>query len=229
MFQLIYLSFTSPRIDSVSFISFKAKIQNYLLNRGASPEAAFQDTLQVTMGNYNYRRLPWTVSTLDGMDIDRSLNFFKARFADASGFTFVFVGNFEIEKIKPLIESYLGGLPSLSKGEIWRDLKILSPKGIVEKKVVKGLEPKSRVNIVFSGDYDWNTQNNYDFHSMLEVLKIKMSEILREDKGATYGVSVNGSPMKYPEQMYSISISFGCAPENVNDLVKATFAELDCL
>ena len=229
MFQLIYLSFTSPRIDTVSFVSFKAKIQNYLLNRGASPEAAFQDTLQVTLGNYNYRRLPWTVNTLDGLDIDQSLNFFKARFADASGFTFVFVGNFDIEKIKPLLETYIGGLPSLSKGEIWKDLKIFPPKGVIEKKVVKGMEPKSRVNIVFSGDYDWNTQNNYDFHSMLEVLNIKLREILREDKGATYGVSVNGSPMKYPEQKYSISISFGCAPENVNDLVKTTFTELDSL
>jgi zinc protease len=229
MFQLIYLSFTSPRIDSVSFVSFKAKIQNYLLNRGASPEAAFQDTLQVTLGNYNYRRLPWTVNTLDGMDINQSLNFFKARFADASGFTFVFVGSFDIEKIKPLIETYLGGLPSLSKGEIWRNLKIFPPKGVVEKKVVKGMEPKSQVNIVFSGDYDWNTQNNYDFYSMLEVLKIKLREILREDKGATYGVSVNGGSMKYPEQMYTISISFGCAPENVNDLVKTTFTELDSL
>jgi zinc protease len=64
---------------------------------------------------------------------------------------------------------------------------------------------------------------------MLEVLKIKLREILREDKGATYGVSVNGGSMKYPEQMYTISISFGCAPENVNDLVKTTFTELDSL
>lgn len=229
MFQLVYLSFTSPRIDSTSFVSFKAKIQSYLINRGASPEAAFQDTIQVTLGNYNYRRLPWTVNTLDGMDIDRSLNFYKARFADASGFTFVFVGNFDVEKIKPFIETYIGGLPSLSSGETWKDLKIFPPKGIVDKKVQKGVEPKSLVNIVFSGDYDWNIQNNYDFHSMLEVLKIKLREILREDKGGTYGVSVNGASMKYPEQMYNITISFGCAPEHVEDLVKTTFDELNSL
>jgi zinc protease len=183
----------------------------------------------VTLGNYNYRRQPWTVNTLDGMDIDKSLNFYKARFADASGFTFVFVGNFDIEKIKPLIETYLGGLTSLNRGETWKDLKIFPPKGIVEKRVLKGVEPKSLVNITFSGDYNWNTQNNYDFHSMLEVLKIKLREILREDKGGTYGVSVNGASMKYPEQMYNITISFGCAPEHVEDLVKTTFAELDSM
>ena len=229
MFQLIYLSFTSPRIDSVSFTSFKTKIQNYLINRGASPESAFQDTIQVTLGNYNYRKLPWTFKTLDGIDIDRSLNFYKARFADASGFTFVLVGNFDTEKIKPLIETYIGGLPSLNRGETWRDLEISPPKGIIEKKVLKGVEPKCLVNITFSGDYSWNTQNNYDFHSTLEVLKIKLREMLREDKGETYGVSINGASMKYPEQKYIITISFGCAPEHVEDLVNSTFAELDSL
>jgi zinc protease len=229
MFQLIYLSFTSPRIDSVSFISFKTKIQNYLVNRGASPEAAFQDTIQVTLGNYNYRRLPWTAKTLDGMDLNNALNFYKARFADASGFKFVFVGNFDVEKIKPLLEMYLGGLPSVNRSEVWKDLQISPPKGVIEKKVVKGVEPKSYVNITFTGDYNWDTQNNYDFHSMLEILKIKLREILREDKSGTYGVSVNGTPMKYPDQLYNISISFGCAPENVDDLVKTTFVELDSL
>ena len=117
----------------------------------------------------------------------------------------------------------------MNKGENWRDLKIFPPKGIVDKKVLKGVDPKSIVNITFSGNYDWNTQNNYNFYSMLEVLKIKLREILREDKSGTYGVTVDGAAMKYPEQTYNITISFGCAPGNVNDLVKTTFAELDSL
>ncbi|MDR3668759.1 MAG: insulinase family protein [Ignavibacteriaceae bacterium] len=229
MFQLIYLSFTSPHIDSVSFISFKSKVQSYLKNRGLSPESAFQDTVQAIFGNYNYRRMPWTLNTISSMDIDSSLNFFKSRFKDASGFTFVFVGNFEVENIKSLVGVYLGGLPSQNKGESFRDLNISPPKGVIDKKVIKGVEPKSYVDITFSGDYDWNIQNNYDFHSMIEVLTIKLREILREDKGATYGVGINGSPLKYPGEKYNINISFGCAPENVADLVKTTFAELDSL
>jgi zinc protease len=229
MFQLIYLSFTSPHIDTNSFVSFKTKIKNYLSNRSANPEAALQDTLQSTLGNYNFRRLPWTISTLDKMDIGKSLNFYKNRFADASGFTFIFVGNFDITKIKPFVETYLGGLPSLYCNETMKDLKIFPPKGIVNKEVIKGVEPKSYVNITFSGDYDWSVQNNYNFHSLLDVLKIKLREILREDKSGVYGVSVGGSPSKYPEKKYSVDISFGCAPENVNDLVKATFGELDSL
>ena len=229
MFQLIYLNFTAPHIDSTSFVSYKTKMKNYLENRSAAPDAAFQDTVQVTLGDYNYRRMPWTLGTLDKMDIDKSLTFYKERFADASGFTFIFVGSFDIATIKPLIETYLGGLPSLNRGETLKDLKIFPPRGIISKKVIKGVEPKNSVLISFSGNYEWNSQNNYDLNSMLEVLKIKLREILREDKSGVYGVSVKGSPMKYPEQKYEIDISFGCAPGNVDDLVKSTLDELDSL
>jgi zinc protease len=229
MFQLIYLNFTAPHIDSSSFVSYKTKMKNYLANRSAAPDAAFQDTVQVTLGNYNYRRMPWTESTLDKLDIEQSLNFYKERFADASGFTFIFVGSFDIAAIKPLIETYLGGLPSLQKGETLKDLNIFPPRGVISKEVHKGVEPKSSVLLTFTGDYNWNSQNNYDLNSMLDVLRIKLREILREDKSGVYGVSVKGSPMKYPSQKYEIDISFGCAPENVDMLVKSTLTELDSL
>ncbi len=229
MFQLIYLYFTSPKIDSSSYVSFKSKVQTFLMNRNASPETAFSDTLQVTLGNYNYRRMPWTESILSKMDPEKSLAFYKDRFADASGFTFVFVGNFDSTKIKPLLENYLGGLPSIKRDDKWKNLNIFPPRGVINKQVYKGVEPKSTVNITFSGDYDWNTENNYELYSMVDILRIKLREILREDKSGTYGVSISSSPMKYPEQKYMLTISFGCAPENVDDLIKTTFIELDSM
>ena len=45
-------------------------------------------------------------------DLDKSLAFYKARFADASHFTFVFVGSFTPEMIKPLVETYVASLPA---------------------------------------------------------------------------------------------------------------------
>jgi len=229
MFQLIYLYGTSPRIDSTSFVSFKSKVQTWLMNRNASPESAFNDTLEVTLGDYNYRRMPWTESVIPQMDAEKSLSFYKDRFEDASGFTFVFVGNFDIKTIKPLLETYLGGLPSISRDDKWKDLKIFPPHGIINKQVYKGVEPKSSVDITFSGDYDWGTQNNFELYAMVDILRIKLRELLREDKSGTYGVSIIPAPIKYPEQKYTLTISFGCAPDRVNDLVKATFAELDSM
>ena len=61
--------------------------------------------------------MPSTLADIDKISLDKAFAFYKDRFADASGQTFVFVGNFEIEKLKPLITTYLASLPSLNRNE----------------------------------------------------------------------------------------------------------------
>ncbi|MCL5027655.1 MAG: insulinase family protein [Bacteroidetes bacterium] len=229
MFQLIYLYFTSPRTDSSAFQSYQSKMKSYLVNRNLSPNAAFQDTLELTLAQYNSRRYPWTEKTLDKMDLGKSIQIYKDRFADASDFTFVFVGNFDKGKIKPLIETYIGGLPSINRKENWKDLNINPPKGVIAKDVKKGIEPKSMVNLTFTGPYEWGYQNNFDLYSMRNVLDIKLREIIREEKGGTYGVWVSSTGQKYPDQEYNISITFGCSPARVNELVDAVLQTIDSL
>ena len=229
MFELIYSYFTAPRMDSSAFLSFKVKMKSWLDNRNASPEAAFQDTLQNTLSQYNFRREPWTLGKLSKMDLDDSYKIYKNRFADASDFTFIFVGSFKPDSIKPFIETYIGNLPSINRKENWKDLNINPPKGVVDKEVVKGIEPKSRVNLTFTGPFEWNYENDYVFNSMLDVLRIKLREVLREDKSGTYGVGVYGSGDKIPDQEYSITVTWTCAPERVDELIKDAMQQIDSL
>ena len=56
------------------------------------------------------------------MNLDKSLAFYKDRFADASDFTFVFVGSFDLPTIKPLVERYLASLPAINRKEAARDV-----------------------------------------------------------------------------------------------------------
>ena len=84
-----------------------------------------------------------------------------------------------------------------------------------------------KYDATFTGTFDWSYQNRYDFLSMIEVLRIKLREVLREDKGGVYGVQVSGSPSLYPRKEYNISIGFGCAPERVDELISATLQQVD--
>ena len=113
--------------------------------------------------------------------MDRAYEIYKDRFADASDFTYVLVGSFDVEKIKPLLAQYLGGLPSLKRVETAKDLGIKAPAGVVKKTVYKGTEPKSTVRLVFTGDYTYNEENNTLLDALGEVLQIKLIERLRED------------------------------------------------
>jgi zinc protease len=229
LFELTYLYFIAPRQDSTAFLSFRNRYKNYFRNRHASPQAAFYDTLQVTMANYHPRSRPLTESLLDEMDLQESLRIYRDRFADASDFTFVFVGSFELAGIRSLVETYLAGLPDLKRSETWKDVGIEKPEGVVKKTVIKGVEPKSQISIVFGGPFEWQRKNNYRLYSMASAFQIKLREVLREDKGGTYGVGVSASASKYPKEEYSINISFGCDPARVGELSDIVFQQIDSL
>ncbi|MCZ6633447.1 MAG: insulinase family protein [bacterium] len=229
MFQLIYLNFTAPRRDSSAFLSYRNFLQGVLENASASPEAAFSDTIQVTMAQYHHRARPFSTALLAEMDLDKSFGIYTDRFADAGDFTFFFVGNFELESIKTLVETYLGGLPSTGREETWKDVGIRPPKGVIKKIVRKGIEPSSQTQIMFSGPYEWNRQNRIEMDVMAQVLDIKLREVLREELGETYGVFIRATPSHFPEEQYQVTINFGSAPENVEELTGAVFGRLDSL
>ena len=229
MFELIYLYFTAPRKDTTAFKSYFTRMKGIIENRSAQPESAFSDTLQVTLAQYHFRSRPLTMEMLDEMNLDSSFAFYRERFRDSDDFTFVFVGNFDLDTIKPLVEKYLGSLASHPGNEQWRDVGIKQPEGVIKKTIRKGIEQKCRVQLVFSGDYMWERQNNYDLESMIAVMQIRLREKLREDESGTYGVGVSSSKSRYPNEEYSINISFGCAPDRVEELTGMIFTEIDSL
>ena len=181
-------------------MSFESRMKGFIENRSANPETAFSDTVMVTMGQYHPRVRPWTLELLEEMNLDKSYEIFRERFADSSDFTFFFVGNFEPETLKNLIQTYLGNLPSFKRNETWVDNGIEPPEGVIKKTVLKGLEDKSRVNMIFTGPFEWSRRNRYEIQSMISVIRIRLREILREDLGGTYGVGISASTSHYPDQ-----------------------------
>jgi zinc protease len=227
MLQLVYLYFTAPRLDTALVNTFLGRYRGILANRSASPEAAFSDTLQVTMSQHSVRDLPVTAATLDRIDPFKSFDFYKDRFSDASGFTFVFVGNFKPDSIKPLVEKWLGALPSTGKKETWRDNGVRPPKGVVERIVKKGAEPKARTALIFTGPFEYTRQNRYYLSALAELLTIRLREALRENLGGTYGVSVAPGTSREPQPSYRFTIGFGSAPERLESLTAAALAQID--
>lgn len=224
--QLIYLYFTQPRKDTSIFSAIISRSKSAIANRYNDPNNVFSDTVSAVLGNYNVRRTGPSISKLEQINLDRAYAIYQERFADASDFTFTFTGNFEVEKIKALLEQYIASLPSIKRNEQPVDPGIRTPKGVIQKIVYKGKEPKATVRLVFSGDYTYSQDNNIQLDGLKEVLNIKLIERLRELEGGVYSPSVRNNYGKYPVGRYSITISFGCAPENVDKLIAATLDEI---
>ena len=227
LFQLIHLFATQPRADSSSAVSLLNLNRTFEANRSNSPEAAFADTLRTTLYMNHPRNRRQTVADLDGVDIARALTIYKERFADMDDFTFIFVGAFDTDTLTALAQTYLGTLPATDREETWRDHSPNTPESTVVKTVLKGQEPKSRVNITFNGSYQASRESRHHMESLAMVLNIILFEELREALGGVYGASVNATSLIRPREQYRFSISFGCDPERADELMSAVFDKIE--
>ena len=221
MLQLTYLRFTAPRMDQDAFASFISRNKAALANAEADPNTAFSDSINVALYNRHPRALPVKAETLDKIDYNKVMELYKDRFADASDFTFIMVGNIDEDTAIPLIEKYLGSLPSLKRNEKFRDVTPDIRKGRYENNFTREMETaKSSVLMVASGKCKY-TQKNVVMMSMLgQLLNILYTQTVREEAGGTYGVSCSGSISKYPEAEGVFQIYFDTDPQRRPQMVE---------
>jgi len=229
MFQLIYLRFTQPRSDPALFGVMTSQTKVALANQDADPEFAFEQAMEAALYQNHLRRRPMTAASVDQMNLDKSFSFYKDRFADASGFTFTFVGSFTVAELKPLVEKYLGGLPANHKQESWKDVGARYATGVVEKRVEKGIEPKSQTSLIFTGPFEYNQEQRIAIRAVSQVLETKLLDVLREDLGGTYSVNVSPNYSKIPRSEYAVDISFGSNPTRTEVLIKNVFQQIELL
>ncbi len=228
MLQLIYLYFTQPRKDSTALQSIVTRQRSIVQNMMMNPYYYFNEERNKIKYDNHPRERMLSEADLDQLQIDKAYAAYRDRFADASDFTFVLVGNFDVSNIKPLIAIYLGNLPAIYRKESWRDVNADLVRGRIDTTIVRGQAPKALVELTFHGDFDYFAEGNrYHFYAMLDLLRIKLRESMREDKGGVYGVSVNGTPTLHPKQQYRVTLSFYCEPGQVDSLVETALNDIE--
>lgn len=226
--QLIHLYFTNPRFDETATNAYLERYKAFLQNKALNPDAVFGDTISYLLSDRNLRKHPLDVDKLNKINFEKAKEIYSDRFADASDFTFVFVGNIDIEKVKPLIENYLGSLPSLKRNENWKDNNVRHPKGKVEKTIEKDLEvAKSSVFVNLNGNFNYNLENRLLLQTIKHVLEIVYIETIREDEGGTYGASVWVTSSEYPVQIFDLNIAFDCDNEKADKLKTIVYEEIE--
>ena len=227
MFQMIYMYFNNPRKDADAFKAYMSQMKESIQNAGSSPDRVFSDSVSSILGNYHLRAIPWNLETLAKVDLDKAFDFYKSRFNDASDFTFTFVGNYDQKVIETMIETYIASINSSNTKNNFKDLGIRMPTKSIVKEVKKGIEPKSNVRLVLNGTMDNNLENRFDLRSVVEVMNIRLREVIREDMGGVYGIGARPVMNKYPAQEYSVNISFGTSPDKVKDIITAAKGIID--
>jgi zinc protease len=228
LLQSIFLRFTAPREDPDLFHATISRLQDSSKNKLAKPEVIFSNALLSTLyGNHPRLALAPKPEDFAQIELSRAAKIYRARFGSAKGWTFILVGSFGLEKIKPLIATYLASLPTTQIPLAYRDLQIRPVSGVVKQTVHSGSEAKSQVSLVFTGLTHYSKEENMRFQALIEVMNLRIIDVLREKLTLIYDGGMSGVIDRIPYQNYRLSLNAPCAPDNVDKVIAAVFAEID--
>jgi zinc protease len=225
--QLLYLKFEQPRFDEESYGAFMGRIKAWLQNTSTDPRTVARDSISFLMADRNLRKSPMNVEKLNKVVLEDIKEIYTDRFKDGADFKFYFVGNVDEAKLKPLVETYIGGLSNKSRDESWKDNNVRPPKDNAVNVFNISMEtPKSTVFVNYNGKFKYNAENIVYLSAIKYILSLRYTETIREEEGGSYGVGVWTSKIKYPYEGFKINMQFDCDPERAQALKAIVFAEV---
>ncbi len=234
MFQLVHLYFTKPRKDTATFQGFVNRNHSFLNNRNASPRVDYNDSISAILYGHHPRTTPMTQERLAKADYDRILEIYRNAFSDASKFQTVIIGNMSVDELRPLITKYLASLPvstvSPNPYEVNENNLPQLVKGDFTTAFKKQMAtPLANVSVFFAADVDFTPRNDLVLDVLKRTLSIAYTDSIREEKGGTYGVSVDFGLDKddHPDAM--LRISYNADPQRYEELNPVVYRQLQII
>ena len=228
LFELIYLAMTSPRTDNDAYASFENRMKAQLENAKLDPSTALNDTISKVVYNNHPRAVSLEAEDFDKISYQRILDIYKERYGDASDFTFTFVGNLNVDSIRPYIEQYLATLPA--NGRVDKPSPDALPKimkGKLENHFSREMQtPKSSVFQLYSGKSEYNLKNLLTASLLSQILDLVYTETIREAEGGSYGVYAGVSLSDFPKGQTTLQVFFDTDPEKWENMVRIVDEEI---
>lgn len=227
LMQLLYLSFTSPRFDESDFDIMVGNIRENYKTAASNPSFIMQDSLYSTLYSNNQRRRIMTYETIDQIDYNKLQNIYKKLFSNAANFTFTIVGNVDIETIKPLVEKYIGSIAKTkNRYELVDDGVRYAAGDILNRFSMPMTAPKTSIMYIMNGQIEYSLENKVALNILAQLLRLRYTETIREEMGATYGVGTSSNAILYPAQYYNLLINLDTDPAMVDQVLEAIKAEI---
>ena len=226
--QLMYLNFTSPRFDQTDLDNLKKMYIPYFTNMESDPNYICSKELQKTLYQNHARRQITSGAQIEGLNIPELKTIHNKLYGYADDFRFVIVGNVDLKTLKPLVEKYIGSLPTSKSVEyaVVDDGVRMAQGGVTNEFRTAMQQPKVSVRLIYSGDMEDNAKNRLIVDLLSRALDSRYMVSIREEKGGTYGVSVQGAIEEYPVENYFLGIVFDTNDQLANELVEICDKEI---
>ncbi|MCG1037305.1 M16 family metallopeptidase [Polaribacter sargassicola] len=228
MLKMVHLRFVKPRFDKDVFAIFKARLNNQLIRRKNNLGQKIKDSINVAFyGDNNIKKPLFTKEYVESVSFETIKEIYKDRFKNASDFEFFFVGGVPKENIKPLLEKYIGSIPTITKPETYKDNSVEWVSRDINKNLFFKMEnPKSTVRVTFENELKYTLKNELLMTILSDVLQLRYTETLREQEGGTYGSRTTAILSKRPVETANLTVSFDCNPEKADKLTSIVYDEI---
>ncbi len=224
LLELVYAHIVTPRFVDSEYEASIAQLKAIIPNIEKTPDFIFQKEVYNTLFNNNVRSQLISSELIQKASLADLEKAYRLCFVNNNGAVVTIVGNVDPETLKPLVELYLGSLPSATQPAVWVKDDNRIRKGSVENHFKVVMEtPKTSVANIYSADMDYNLKNEIYFDAVQSILNMTYVQTLREDEGGTYGASVQKITSNLPEEYGAILIVFDTDPgrqEKMRQVVK---------
>lgn len=229
MFELAHLYFTQPRRDTVAFASLVNRSYAFLTNRNASPKVDYNDSIRAICYGHHPRLEPVVQATLEKANYDRILQIYRHLYSDASNFKTVIIGNYDEQQLRQLVCQYLATLPSTYQHEQvnWKHVPQFVEGSKVSVFRKKMTTPLANVSIIYSADVPFTPQSDLELDFLKRCLSVAYTDSVREEKGGTYGVSIDFGLEKDDKPNATLHISYNADPQRYEELNPIIYQQLE--
>ena len=225
--QFINLLFDKAQFTEEGWTTLINQYKQIAENYGAQPARVFRDKLNEMIYGKSLYYAPWNMDYINKMKPEVAERVYRERFGNPADFTFVFVGDFNEKQLIDLCSLYLGNLKTNNNFDETKYVYFPFPKTSKTATVKKGIDQKGEVYMCFGGelepceDVEVGFKESQIIDHLAALLDIRLREVIREDKGGSYGVSAGGYIDGWPERFYKVYIDFGCEPAREEELQAA--------
>lgn len=221
-----YMRATGPR-DGLGDLMFDVEATR--AGPATPPEFALPGELKRALTDTDSLEVPLSKADVTGLDPARALAIYRERFGDASAFTFVITGDIDPVALRPLVETYLAGLPAI--GAPPAATQAARPWHAGDQTIVRHGGGGDRATITVAA---WSTATvdyarKRDLLLLQLLLQARVRELLRDELAEVYTVDVDVSLAPPPARRVTIAIDFSCAPAHAEALATAVRGLLDQL
>lgn len=225
--QFLYLRLTQIAPTPTTFRSVQARMRAMAESRQNNPELRFQDFLTTLLRGGPARSRVLSPEAVQSAQLDQVLAWDRRLFGSGNGWVFVFVGDFDPDRLEGLVRTYLANIPD--RGRETPQDREARPTARGPQILRAGQERRASVFLVYPYQAELSIQDLVTAQGLVEILNIRLREKIREELGGTYSIRFDFQYRPLPTPNGFAFVQFGTDPGRYQDIVRKVRQEIEAL